>query len=808
MQRLIHIFYLFLFLYNDTLLLEASPLSSQKSSVVSKRQTNIKYVPISLDAWLNNKAFGLNANFDSLGNGFKDNTFEHPSLLIDYGSHSSNNRIPYDNVKITSNNSDSQVMIRLDSSNMSLSALYMLLSASHGPLRVNVKVSYSDGTHDRTDLSLPDWQDVHVNQMDRYQAIQYPLRDQPSTTLGALFSVPIYVNPFKMPKSLELIPQTTDKPETAVHLFSMIAYPTQRDEVTVMSVQRSWESTHTDESIVLVTVHNLGTTWIRHITARLIGHQESFRTSKHGPMVEAIAPGHVRALQVPVKQLSSSDDDYGSLDVHLTYATDESPTGDSLTVITTLPNDTVSLLLSDLTSQKEYKSTLGSVQGHQPPTWLKRSNFGLFIHWGLYAVPSWAPVGKSYAEWYWWNMNHKDDPAYEHHRSVYGEGFEYDHFLTEWKPTQFNPHYWLELIDQSKARYFVFTTKHHDGIAMFNTAVTNRSTMHLLEPPRDFVRELFQVAETKYPHLKRGLYFSLPEWYHPKYKDDSIGWQGPPVNPYSGQQTSYTGSKPIDDFVNELQVPQFQELVHNYKPDILWCDIGGIHNSAVWQADYFNQARKEGHQVAVNDRCGDGSASDFTTIEYQAVMTTPTRFWESTRGMDPYSFGFNRETKPDEYTRSSELVRNLVDVVSQGGNFLLNVGPDASGSVPVPMVERLRAIGEWLDNVGESIFGSIPYWISHERRDLRFTINEKGNIIYVFAFLEVASHQQSSSITVDVPLPITHQNDTGDFKVSLMNHRQTRVDWYIDNQLILNFDLPPKNPLTDTWALVFEIVFN
>jgi alpha-L-fucosidase len=137
---------------------------------------------------------------------------------------------------------------------------------------------------------------------------------------------------------------------------------------------------------------------------------------------------------------------------------------------------------------------------------LKQSKFGIFIHWGLFSVPSWAPVGKAYAEWYWWRMNHKDDDAFEYHREHYGEDFNYDDFLNQWKPTKFNPNAWLDLIDKSRAKYYVFTTKHHDGIALFNTSVTDRSTTHLLQPSRDFVKELLDVSESKYPHLKRGLY--------------------------------------------------------------------------------------------------------------------------------------------------------------------------------------------------------------------------------------------------------------------------------------------------------------
>lgn len=273
---------------------------------------------------------------------------------------------------------------------------------------------------------------------------------------------------------------------------------------------------------------------------------------------------------------------------------------------------------------------------------------------------------------------------------------------------------------------------------------------------------------------------SLPEWYHPKYNDDSLGWHGPPINPYTQQRVAYRGSKTIDDFVNELQVPQFQELVHQYNPDILWCDIGGINNSTVWQADYFNKALDNGRQVAVNDRCGDGSASDFTTIEYKAVKDTPSRFWEATRGMDPYSFGFNKYTKPEEYASSRELMENLVDSMSRGGNFLLNIGPEATGNVPEPMVQRLLEIGEWLDLVGTSVFDSVPYWITPEEDDFRFTMGQDGSSVYVFLFGNV-----EKTLEIKTPVPVRKSTN-----IRLLNRSEASVPWKVNQQgnLVLDFN--------------------
>lgn len=272
------------------------------------------------------------------------------------------------------------------------------------------------------------------------------------------------------------------------------------------------------------------------------------------------------------------------------------------------------------------------------------------------------------------------------------------------------------------------------------------------------------------------------------------------MNPYTGQRVPYTGSRTIRDFVNELQVPQFQELVQ-YKPDILWCDIGGIHNSSVWQSNYFNQALASGKQVAVNDRCGDSSASDFTTIEYKAVTDTPTRFWEATRGIDPYSFGYNRETTPEAYASAFDLIKDLVDAVSRGGNFLLNIGPKASGQVPQPMVDRLTSIGAWLDAVGQSIFDSVPYWIASAQDELKFTASQDGGCVYVFSFSKQIQSRQTIKITT--PLPILQ--DTS--KITLLNDNTTAIQWRYTSAGNILLDLRLSDNHHKPEILVFKISF-
>lgn len=124
----------------------------------------------------------------------------------------------------------------------------------------------------------------------------------------------------------------------------------------------------------------------------------------------------------------------------------------------------------------------------------------------MYAVPAWAPPYQ-YAEWYWYQLNQIGGPTYYHHLNTYGPQLNYDDFIDHWDPAAFDPEAWLDLVNTSRARYFVFTSKHHDGLALFDTKVTGRSTVQF--KGRDFVAELYRAAKEIYPHLKRGIYCKL-----------------------------------------------------------------------------------------------------------------------------------------------------------------------------------------------------------------------------------------------------------------------------------------------------------
>jgi alpha-L-fucosidase len=321
-------------------------------------------------------------------------------------------------------------------------------------------------------------------------------------------------------------------------------------------------------------------------------------------------------------------------------------------------------------------------------------------------------------------------------------------------------------------------------------------------PKRDIVREVFDAARMYAPELKRGIYYSLYEWFHPAYAGRL------PSNPYTGALLPYTGAAPIHDFVTEHVLPQMQEIVDAYDPDILWCDGAWEQTAAYWQtsaviARYFNQAmrREEPKDVAVNNRCRvtdpDQSpvAADFTTPEYATYSSTVTKKWESNRGLDPFSYGYNQATADSEYMSAKQIVDTLADVVSKNGNLLLNIGPTADGSVPPIMQQRLREIGGWLATNGEAIFDTTYWWRTPEEGSLRFTV-KPGE-----AFFIIALAWPGDQLIVNSPVPIK----SGQI-VTLLGYQGAPLAWRrSDGQLVV--DIPTDARVTGRHAWVFRITW-
>jgi alpha-L-fucosidase len=352
-----------------------------------------------------------------------------------------------------------------------------------------------------------------------------------------------------------------------------------------------------------------------------------------------------------------------------------------------------------------YQPTWESVDTRPTPAWFGEAKFGIFIHWGVYSVPSYAPVipGRlAYAEWYWNAMTQgkgeKPDPVqagtWAYHQRRYGAGFDYRDFAPEFRAELFDPDQWADLFRRSGAKYVVLTSKHHEGFALWPSREASSTwgrpwNSVEIGPKRDLLGDLTKAVRAK--GLKAGFYYSLYEWYNPLWLAD---------------KTRY---------IREHMTPQFKDVVTRYEPSIIFADGEWDLPSSEWRSPellawLFNETKVK-DEVVVNDRWGKDTRhkhGGYWTTEYTPGMSGGDHPWEESRGMG-FSYGYNRAERLDHYHTGRELVTILVDTVSRGGNLLLDIGPAADGTIPVIMEERLAEIGAWLAVNGEAIYGTRPF---------------------------------------------------------------------------------------------------
>jgi alpha-L-fucosidase len=436
---------------------------------------------------------------------------------------------------------------------------------------------------------------------------------------------------------------------------------------------------------------------------------------------------------------------------------------------------------------------------HKAPQWFSDAKLGTFITWGAYSVPAYAPKdaakGNVYAEWYGSEMAASGSATNAYHRDTYGTDVAYDDFLKQWKAESWNPDDWLKLFKDGGSKYYVLVAKHHDGVALWDSKVSDRDTV-AYGPKRDFAKELVEANRRGGYGLKNGMYFSMPEWYGPDQPQQWGGWfgKGAPKNPYTGAPVPYTGYKPVKDWVMDYQYPQMNELVDNFDPDLFWCDIGGLNNSDQFMARYFNQAKNRyaPKDVAIDNRCGNQHA-DFTTPEYSVEPDIKKSAWEASRGIG-LSYGYNQQENAADYLSDKALVSSFIDIVSKGGNLLLDIGPKADGTVPATQAERVRGLGDWLKVNGEAVYGS-SYWTQADDKGanvpVRFTKQPK-------ALYATATEWPGSQLKLTAPFEI----GSGD-EVRLLGYDKA-LPWHRDSAGKIVVDMPKSGqaatPSKNAWT--------
>ncbi len=360
-----------------------------------------------------------------------------------------------------------------------------------------------------------------------------------------------------------------------------------------------------------------------------------------------------------------------------------------------------------------YENNWQSLNSRPVPKWFGDAKFGIFIHWGLYSVPAYTGRGE-YAEWYMQQMRNPEHPSRKFHDKTYGPHVKYEDFVSGFKAELFDANAWAKLFQKAGAKYINLVSKHHDGFCLYPSAYAWNWNSWDVGPHRDFCMELREAMEGT--GVKFGVYHSVYEWFHPLYLR----------NP--------------EEYALYHLHPMLKELIERYQPWTLFTDGEWDHPSDVWHSTEFltwlyNESSVRDF-IVPNDRWGRETrghlGGNFTT-EYgyisghqkieDIVLDRP---FEECRGIGK-SFGLNRIETTDDYMSAKELLETLCSLVAKGGNFLLNIGPAADGTIPVIMEERLLQMGSWLEVNGDAIYGTEIY--TKEPQDgIYYT--KKGEKIY------------------------------------------------------------------------------
>jgi len=409
-------------------------------------------------------------------------------------------------------------------------------------------------------------------------------------------------------------------------------------------------------------------------------------------------------------------------------------------------------------------------------SWWREARFGMFIHWGVYAVPAGIHNGKKIkgiGEWI--------------QRNAKISIKEYEKYAKKFNPVNYDPSEWVKIMKTAGMKYVVITSKHHDGFALWDSKVSDYDAVDFAPIGKDLLKGLSEACRKE--GIKFGLYHSIMDWHHPQA-------QGNDEPRYDYQNVS-NPDFPI--YYEDFLKPQLKELINNYDPDILWFDGEWIndykHNMGL---DLYQYIRGLKPEILINNRVDKGRngmagmtkddkkyAGDFGTPEQEILEGTSSMDWESCMTMND-TWGF--KSYDENWKSAKVLVHNLIDITSKGGNYLLNVGPTASGLIPDPSITRLEKMGEWLEINGEAIYSSEKLKNYKQGEHLRFTKKKNSN-----SYFAIALKKPENSITIKNIEP--NENSL----IYVLGYDEPLI-WSFDTEKGLKIQVPESIPGEMAWT--------